>query len=323
MSRILVPLDGSSFGEAALPLAGSIARRIGAEIELVKVSVRFSHPEVPRELAQEVEAEIRGRDFSYLDDMARQVHRTFGVRVTTSMLDGGVEAALIRHADAHPPDLIVMSTHGRSGLSRFFLGGTADRMLRELHCPMLIVRPTTPLADLEPFAAKIVVPLDGSPLAESVLDDVTRIFPPTVTTLHLVRVVIPVELAPMALPVPLPPTRPDILEPQLASARAYLGTTVLKLRQAGWQVQQEVEVGWSPQEAILSYAKAHGCALIALATRGHGGVERMILGSVADKVIRSASTPVLVVNPPVGASSRILAAAAVATSDAALAGTGA
>jgi nucleotide-binding universal stress UspA family protein len=324
MPRILVPLDGSAFGEAALPLAGPIARRIGAELELVKVYVPFPHPDVPRDLAEEVEAEIRARDFSYLDDMSQEVRREFEVPVTTALLDGGVEAALMRHAGAHPPDLIVMSTHGRSGPSRFFLGATADRLLRELHRPMLIVRPTTAPADREPFSPKILVPLDGSPLAETVLDEVTRLFPPTVATLHLLRVVVPVELAPMALPVPLPPTRPEILEQQLASARSYLGATALKLRLAGWRVQQTVEVGWSPQETILSYAKAHGCDLIALATRGHGGLERMILGSVADKVIRGASMPVLAVNPPAGATSRLLAGAASAeTCDAALAGSGA
>jgi nucleotide-binding universal stress UspA family protein len=223
------------------------------------------------------------------------------------VLEGEAATGIAEHALADPPELIVMSTHGRSGPSRLFLGSVADRLVRELHCPFILVRPSTPPAEVElPAAARVLVPLDGSPLAESVLDEVERLFSPGLATLHLVRAVDPVAAFPMGAPMPLPPMEPELVEVRRAAAREYLEGTAWKLRRAGWRVEYKVVTEWRPATAVLSYAEAHECDLIAIATRGRGGAQRLFLGSVADKVIRGAATPVLVVNPAAGAFSRVL-----------------
>jgi nucleotide-binding universal stress UspA family protein len=300
MRHVLVPLDGSEFSETALALAAAIATRRGSTLELLTVAPSVAHPDISAALTAEIEATSRPYAQAYLESRAEQVRRRFDIEVSTTVLDGSVVTSIAEHALADPPELIVMSTHGRTGPSRLFLGSVADRLVRELHRPFLLVRPATPLRQELPAEARVLVPLDGSPLAESVLDEVARLFSPDLVTLHLVRVVAPAEVIPLAAPVPLPPAGPELMEARLAAARSYLESAASKLRKTGWRVEYEVITEWTPSAAVLSQAEAHRCDLIAIATRGLGGVQRMFLGSVADKVIRGAAVPVLVVNPPAG-----------------------
>jgi nucleotide-binding universal stress UspA family protein len=307
MHPILVPLDGSDFGEIALPLAGAIAQRSGSDLELVTVHTSVPHLDVSHDTAAAIDAGLRAREEAYLQGVAEQVRRRFEIAVTPVVLEGAIVPAIVEHTLAHPPRLIVMSTHGRAGPSRFFLGSAADRLVRELHCPFLLVRPGTRLTKGElPAAAQVLVPLDGSQLAESVIDEVARFLPPTMSAIHLVRVVVPMDIVPVSLPVPLPPVSPELMDCQLAAARQYLDDVVRKLRQHGWKAHGEVVVDRSPSAAVLEYAEKRHCDAVALATRGLGEVQRVLFGSVADKVIRGAATPVLVVNPPAGGFSRLL-----------------
>ncbi len=291
MHRVLVPLDGSPFSESALLLAGEIAERTGRNLELVTVKPSVGHLDTPPGMCATIESAGGVHARLYLDRQAQELHRRFEVGVHSAVLDGPVPSAIVEHAHYDPPDLIVMSTHGRSGPARLFSGSVADRLLRALHYPFILVRPGSALAAGQLFAQpRVLVALDGSPLAESVVDEVSRFFPCEVTTLRLLRVITPAEVFPVGAP----------------TAEAYLESTASKLRQLGWQVEHEVVIGWHPSVEVLRSAVVHRCDLVAMATRGLGGVQRMFLGSVADKVIRCAATPVLVVNPSAGASSRVL-----------------
>jgi nucleotide-binding universal stress UspA family protein len=300
MRRILVPLDGSCFGEAALPLAAATARRDGTGLELVTVHGAFPYPDVALDAAVELDRTLRARETAYLEDVAERVRRGFEIPVTSTVLDGPTVPAILQYTRAHPPGLIVMSTHGRTGASRYFLGSTADRLVRELHCPFLLVRPGARPAEVEQpaVARQVLVALDGSAAAETVIEEVVRFFSPTTTAILLFRVVVPIEVFPVGLPIPFPPVHPEVLEDQVADARQYLHAVAARLRQRGWRVHPEVVVEGSPGAALVAYAERQHCDLIALATRGLGGVKRALFGSVADKVIRGAATPVLVVNPP-------------------------
>ncbi|HEY9443911.1 MAG TPA: universal stress protein [Gemmatimonadales bacterium] len=311
MRHLLVPLDGSGFGESALWLAGAIAARTGRDLELVTVITPAAHPDITAALAAEIEATCGTHARAYLESQAEKVHRRFGIAVHTAVLEGEVPNAVSIHVRASPPELIVMSTHGRSGPSRFFLGSVADRLLRELHCPFVLVRPTTGLARGElPDAARVLVPLDGSPLAESVIDQVAGLCRSDSAELRLVRIVAPAEVFPIGAPMPLPSPNPNLMEARIAMARSYLERRASRLRDAGWRVECEVVVAWSAAAEVLRLAEEHRCDLIAIATRGHDGVQRMLLGSVADKVIRGATMPVLAVNPSPGAFSLLLGAEA-------------
>lgn len=117
------------------------------------------------------------------------------------------------------------------------------------------------------------------------------------TAIHLVRVVVPIEIFPVGLPTPLPPMRADLLDQQLVAARQYVDDVAVRLRQQGWTAHPEVVVDSNPAAAVLKYAETHRCDTIALATRGLGGAQRVLFGSVTDKVIHGAAAPVLVVNP--------------------------
>jgi nucleotide-binding universal stress UspA family protein len=309
MRHLLVPLDGSGFGESALWLAAAIAARTGRDLELVTVIIPATHPDITAALAAEIEATCGTHARAYLESQAEEVRRRFGVAVHTAVLQGEVPGAVATHVRAGPPELIVMSTHGRSGPSRFFLGSVADRLLRELHCPFILVRPTTGFARGElPDAARVLVPLDGSPLAESVIDQVAGLCRSDSAELHLVRIVAPAEVFPIGAPMPLPSPNPNLMEARIAMARSYLERRASRLRDAGWRVECEVVVAWSAAAEVLRLAEEYRCDLIAIATRGQDGVQRVLLGSVADKVIRGATMPVLVVNPSPGAFSLMLGA---------------
>ena len=202
MRHILVPLDGSGFGETALALAAAIAERKGCALEIVTVYAPTAHPDFSAPMNAEIETWPRTSAQAFLASMAEQARRRFDIELRTTVLEGEAATAIAEHALASPPELIVMCTHARSGPSRLFLGSVADRLVRELHYPFLLVRPSTPAAEVElPATARVLVPLDGSPPAESVLDEVERrFFRPGLATLHLVRAVDPVAAFPIGAP---------------------------------------------------------------------------------------------------------------------------
>jgi nucleotide-binding universal stress UspA family protein len=294
--RILVPLDGSAFAEAALPAAAAIGQRTEGRLELVMVH----QPQLIRTnptAAMDLEARIRRGQVAYLAEQAGRVTRS-GVPVTSVVLDGPVVSTLVTHARAAKADLVVMSTHGRSGISRFFLGSTADRLVRGLHCPILLVRPAQATTARElGEGPRILIPLDGSALAETIVNQLGTALPGT-ATLELIRVVVPpgMMLPPMAGATP--PIAGEVLEEELASADQYLQAVAGRLRTQGFAVRAAVVPDLSPAAAIAARAEECRCDGIAIATRGLGGLERALLGSVADKVIRAAQVPVLVWNPP-------------------------
>jgi nucleotide-binding universal stress UspA family protein len=307
MRHLLVPLDGSGFGETALALAAAIAERKSWTLEIVTVHAPTASQDFAAPMSPEVATWFRTQAQAYLETMAEQVRHRFNIELRTTVLEGGAATAIAEHALASPPELVVMCTHARSGPSRFFLGSVADRLVRELHCPFLLVRPRTAAAEEPlPVGARILVPLDGSPLAETALDEVERLFSPGLASLRLVRVVDPVAAFPIGAPMPLPPMEPELMEMRRAAAEAYLESTAWKLREAGWGVEYDIVTEWHAAPVLVRDAEAHKCDLIAMATRGHGSVQRLFLGSVADKVIRGAATPVLVVNPAAGAFSHVL-----------------
>jgi nucleotide-binding universal stress UspA family protein len=305
--RIVVPLDGSAFAESALPLAAAIAHRRGARLDLVTVHWPFPVSDISLTAAAELERALRAEEQAYLSKWAAQVGKSFDIRVTCTLLDGPLATALVDYTTAEPTELVVLSTHGRGGIARLMLGSTADRLVRTLHAPLLLVRPNAPMAESPPSEpTRLLVPLDGSALAELVIDQVLALFPPATTALQLIHAVVPLELLTIPLGLPLPPVHAEAMTHNLLVAQRYLHGVAVRLRQQGLTVHSEVVTHRSPSVAILEYARKHHSEMIAIATRGLGGLDRLLLGSVADRVIRGADIPVLAWNPPAEASSRVL-----------------
>jgi nucleotide-binding universal stress UspA family protein len=229
--RIAVPLDGSAFAEAALPLATTMARQTGAHLELVMVH----QPQlagVSLLAAMDLDARIHQHEIDYLKQQA-EVAAESRVAVTTNVLDGPVVSTVVNHIRVWRATLVVMSSHGRTGISRFFLGSTADRLIRELHCPVLLVNPAQARSGLASGAGpRVLIPLDGSALAESILDQVGVVFPPT-SDLELVRVVVPLMTMTPPFSATWAPVLADLLEQETARANQYLQALTTRLGNQG------------------------------------------------------------------------------------------
>jgi nucleotide-binding universal stress UspA family protein len=286
---IVVPLDGSPFAERALPWALRLARRAGATLELVRGHVLYALTQPAAAWAPfdpAAEADSKQEERAYLDAIARRLAGAAPVSISKTLVDGLESEGILGRVREGRADLVVMATHGRGPLGRFFLGSVADVLVRETSVPVLLVRPRDGAPGLlsGPAAESVLVPLDGSSLAEQALGpaaDLARLAGARCTLLRVMA-----------------PRQPALEEVPYAGALAYLEAVAGRLREQGLSVQTRVAVAARPARAILNEAREG--RVIALATHGRGGVPRVVLGSVADKVVRTAPGPVLVYRPPVG-----------------------
>lgn len=294
LQSILVPLDGSRFAEAALPLATIIARHSGARLRLVLVHAGASGPGTT---AAEEAVTVQEREREYLNVTAGRLDPGGSLVTDVHLREGTPGPVLVADVEKHKDDLVVMATHGRGALSRFWLGSVADYLVRHLHQPALLVRPG---ADAPTFGStrleEILLPLDPSTTSEQVIDPVLSIVEPAarITLVHVVEPVL--GISEPALPFPMP-MDPKLVEELRTMAQARLDRVAGHLRERGVTVTSRVLTGMGAAAMILEEAARGRYDLIAMTTHGEGGLRRMLLGSVADKVIRGAEIPVLVMRP--------------------------
>jgi nucleotide-binding universal stress UspA family protein len=303
---ILVPLDGSPFGEQALPLAVSLARRAGATLHLVSAHVPMA-PMAEDALAHfdnRIDVAVKRRSQAYLEKVVAQLAGATEVPVLAHGVEGPVADALCEQAAATGADMLVMTTHGRGGLARAWLGSVADDLIRRVTVPILLVRPqevAPPLAQ-EPSLPNVLIPLDGSELAEHVLEPAVTLGTLMDAQYTLVRVIPPLVIGSHPLqPGPIPGVEYPVVkelrtlhEEEWREAEHYLERVAERLRRQSLRVQTRVVVNDQPAPAILAAAKDLPNSLVALETHGRGGVARLLLGSVTDKVVRAATLPVFV-----------------------------
>ncbi|MFL5341302.1 MAG: universal stress protein [Gemmataceae bacterium] len=296
MRSILVPLDGSEFSEQALPLAAELARRCDAALHLVKVhTLVIAGDAVAHYTALDIEPapEIA----AYLDGVAARLKGGQPIKITTGVLEGGISEAQETAIGNLHVDLVVMTSHGRGGLSRAWLGSVADELVRHAAAPVLLLRPAEgPVKRPVPSVLhRILVALEGTTLSESVLEP----------ALELARAFgVPVTLARAVMPPPiygleLAGYAPTVTDVQAAgkirdAAADYLQRHVTALKERGIAATPLLLDAPNAAPAILDAAKKENCDLIAVATHGRGGLPRLVLGSVADKIIRGACGAVLV-----------------------------
>jgi nucleotide-binding universal stress UspA family protein len=306
---ILVPLDGSPFGEQALPLALALTRRAAAKLEVVHVHPVVAPPygEGGRDFHDPLDDARRRQEEAYLKGVVKRLTAVAPVQATAALRDGSVAQLLHEEAVARGADLVVMTTHGRGPLARAWLGSVADVLLRQLPMPLLLLRPGDAELKLtrEPLLKHILIPLDGSPLAEQILEPAVALGSLVGADCTLVRVIKPMTVAGVELPAPSPSLFGQTLleqlkllhEQELTDAREYLDYIAERLRARSLRVQTRVAVHEKPAVAILDEIRTHPVDLVALATHGHGGLTRLFLGSVADKVVRAGNVPVLIHRP--------------------------
>lgn len=289
--EILVPLDGSGFAEAALPLALALSNKTKASIHLVTVV-----EPLPAFAYEEWESAAKDWSEDYIDNVAERVRAGTDAEVTTAMHCGHVVELLMAEVDARKADVVVMATHGRGALSRAWLGSVADGFMRRANVPVILVRPEEgepPAAVAATDLETILVPLDGSELSESALAYATDLGELFGSAYHLTRVVAyPVDIASPYLPTTVQLNQ-EILMQAKEGAAEYLEAHADGMRRRGLRVTTSVAVDAQAGNGILLEADAVGCDLIAMATHGRKGVGRLVLGSAADKVLRGTQVPLL------------------------------
>jgi nucleotide-binding universal stress UspA family protein len=311
LHHILVPLDGSALAESVLPGVQTLARLTGADMTLMQAvepltsllelaaSWEFGNMAAERQEAAEQAAHV------YLTAIAGRLV-TAGIAAQPRVVSGRAAEAILQTAREF--DLIAMATHGRGGVSRWVYGSVTDKVLRGAPVPVLLLR-----ADLDvPVAAdrlrRILVPLDGSALAEQALPLAATLARQAGASLILLQSTGWARAAVADYPAFFAGGlgADHLLEQAEESARAYLAQVSRRLGEQGLTVQLEV----TPEpaaDAILAGAAAQQADLIVMSTHGRGGLGRWVYGSVADRVLRLATLPVLLVrangaDPPVVAS---------------------
>lgn len=289
---ILVPLDGSAFSEQAIPVAATIAERWHAPLRLARVHMpRSSEVHCADGLVvmdEERDLEARRRDEAYLDRL-----RSGDVSTETALLQGpGVPAALAADAQASGAGLVVMTTHARRGLPRLCLGSVADALTRRSPAPVLLLHPQE-VRTSSPRFQRVLVPLDDTDLARSILTHVAHVVEPKARVVLLTVL----EASSWRSRAGDEGTEvPDEGERE-RSAIDWLESAAEPLRAAGFAVDVRVAIGRRCAEEILAAARALDADLIAMATHGRSGLARLALGSVADRVVREAEVPVLLSCP--------------------------
>lgn len=304
---ILVPLDGSPFGEHALPLATGIARRSGARLQLLHVHHDFPEPELkftPYRFegldAAFVEHRTAVEEGEYLDHLTTRLQERGPVELSATVLGGKLAGALERFVRGSDGDLLVMTTHGRGPLGRLWLGSVADTLVRRAGRPVLLVRAQEEDAeeDLtfpEPTVRRVLVTLDGSSLAEQVLPYACELGAVLGAPVVLFTAVTAPMMAKGAFGVR--PAAPA--EEVQQGAREYLEQAAAKLC-CGMEATIDVALAESDAaHCIMEAVDRAGAGVVALATHGRGGLSRLVAGSVAEQVVQATHVPVLLVRPTV------------------------
>jgi nucleotide-binding universal stress UspA family protein len=305
-SRVLVPLDGSPLAEQVLPYVRIVAKAGVSRIQLLR-AVRPAGEDLAdparSHFPHQVDANLRDQALDYLREVGASL-TGLGVSTSYDVHLGDPASRIITEADREPGTLVAMSTHGRSGLARWALGSVTTKVLHASNSPLFIVRPkATQVPTGEVRLKTVIIPLDGSDLAEQVLPQVAGLARPLALDVKLLRVNPSVEEHQVYFerhPVGSGATvysGPYGEFSREADARAmeYLHEVRQKLHRRGvWSVEETLLRG-RPAEAIVDMAQETPGSLVAMTTHGRSGIGRWLLGRVADRVIRGSGAPVLVV----------------------------
>jgi nucleotide-binding universal stress UspA family protein len=276
---ILVPLDGSTFAEQALPLAASIAERNHSVLHLAVVHPWGPSEDAPRPGTQ-ADREIREDAGAYLNRLTQNVAASYQIPVCEAVLDGtSASGALVEHARRKNIDLVVASTHEHGPLWRWISSGVARQLTHRLRASVLFVKPqlgSLPIR-LRGFS-RLLVALDGSPEAESGLEQALALAAPN-AVITLVRVTAHSK---------------QHAEHRRLAAQAYLDDQLKRAVPHGCRLETAVFEGGSPADILLRYAETNGMDLIVLTTRANVSLPRAVLGTVTDRVLHRSPIPVLV-----------------------------
>jgi nucleotide-binding universal stress UspA family protein len=273
--KIVVPLDGSPLAEVALPYAEEIAGKIGSEMVLLSV--------LPSEEPEEYQSHSTYME-KVVDITLRQVKKYTqenghgDCAVFTATRVGDPAEGILDYVNKGCLCLVIMATHGRSGVSRWAIGSVADKVVRSTtRQPMLLIRAKGAHPDVRAkrILKKALLPLDGSIESEAVMPVITTVAASLQMELTLLRVV-------------------PRINHSLVGIESYLQDWCQRLEEKGIAARYEVRVG-APADHIIDLADEFACDLVAMSTHSHTVGNLWPLGSVAQKVLLGGNTPLLLV----------------------------
>jgi len=326
LKTILVPLDGSERAEYVLPLAARLVRHTGRRLVLLRVvniatdywpAITAPYPSMPQSA---IDGEIELAN-TYLEKIANSPELA-GQEVITTVRHGVIAPVIMATAAEYNADLILMCSHGRTGMAHVIMGSVAERIARHSAIPVLIIREKEGLPEVSPTEIpqplRILIPLDGSAHAQAVFEPVAALLtalatPAQKAAIHLVRIVEGQEQPDY--------TKEQKDEPQgapkgLSKAKRHL-SRMTELIQEGaiaptiskgqiavtWSVALDADVA----RAIVRTAETGedaegagvfgGCELIAMSTHGRSGLQRLAMGSVTERVLHMTKRPLLIIRP--------------------------
>ncbi len=297
--QILIPLDGSALAEAILPYAVAVARATGSALTLLSVIPQTLVDDpiyATFDLPDPEQEESRASRSDYLASVATRLKEE-GLQVRTKVLAGNPATHIVSLAQQDASiRLIAMASHGRSGIGRVFFGSVAAKVIEEVPMPLLLFRPpqhATPVAGPVSYQT-ILVPLDGSICAEQALDHARAFATAVGARLILLSVVYVSEHLTASGAGGIPPWVTAQLQTETQSRTDYLEHLAQPLCAQGLAVQTEVVSG-QPIEGTLQSSARHHPDLIVLTTRGRNGLQQVLIGNVAMKVLQHAGLPALLV----------------------------
>jgi len=282
--KVLLPLDGSAEAESPLPYIKDFSNKFSSKVHVLGVGVGNKRRKVNRLLADYIQCTA--------DNLAQD-----GILARSHMLYGHAVDQILLFIKENAIDLLVMATHGRSGVTRWWIGSIAENIVTEATIPVLLVR-SKRLRETEVNKTKtfrhILVPLDGSSIGESALQYAETLALKLDAAISLLHVIHSFD----GLGFDIPGYDLKIMTKKLNdSGEKYLKSISEKLKNKGIKTSSKVVVG-NPATTIIEYAQEKKIDLIAMSTHGRSGITRWVLGSVADKILKESSLPLWLVRSP-------------------------
>jgi len=288
LKKILVPLDGSELGEMALVYAKELASAIDLEIQMACAT---EHQD---------KATLRMCSL-YLEKVVERLHTQVKrinseSDVKTVVIDGEPATALVEYAENEGIDLIIMMSHGRSGIMRWAIGGTANKIIQRCRIPVLLVRASQVLSKRRPVQVfkKILVPLDGSSMGEAALSYVKTIVKVLNCEVILLRVVEIVQRVHTVGGLDHFVYSEQQIERMKDEALKYLE-----------QIRQQFDEGnvkiilrtGDPAQEIIRLSTEENINVVAMSSHGKSGIMQWVMGSVSSKILQAGEAPLLLVRP--------------------------
>jgi nucleotide-binding universal stress UspA family protein len=296
--KVMVALDGSRVAEHSLVYLDALAAMGDLSVRLVSVVEPWTGTQSPD--SEEFKQREHNLLATYLREVASDLKKHARMEVEQCLMEGNPAQCLLNEARAFPPDVLIISTHGRSGPSRWRIGSVADKVIRGAVCDVLVVGPKATEherwleATVERPFRSILVPLDGSKTAELAIGRAASLAKVFASTLHLVQAITPPVVADisgsgMAY-------GPEVTRDMTEGSESYLTSVAFRLG-SGLGVKKKVLFGGAAT-VLAEYASDNGLDLVVMTTHGRGGIMRLALGSVTDRMLASGTAPVWVVRSP-------------------------